>query len=108
MPLIYHLVTPAAWQQAHTDYRAESLQTEGFIHCSFADQVARSANRFYAGTDALLVLHIDPHRLGSPLKVEAAGTGEQYPHVYGPINRAAVLRADALQRGPDGMWAFTP
>jgi uncharacterized protein (DUF952 family) len=107
MALIYHLVTPAAWQQAPKDYRADSLESEGFIHCSFADQVARSANRFYAGAEALLVLHIDPQRLTSPLKVEA-GSGEQYPHVYGPINRTAVLRAEALQRGPDGMWAFTP
>jgi uncharacterized protein (DUF952 family) len=108
MALIYHLVTPAAWQQARADYHAESLQTEGFIHCSFADQVASSANRFYAGADALLLLHIDPQRLTSPLKVEGAGSGAQYPHVYGPIDRAAVVRAEALQRGPDSLWAFTP
>jgi uncharacterized protein (DUF952 family) len=108
MDLIYHLATPAAWNNTAHDYRADSLDSEGFIHCSFADQVARSANRFYAGADALLVLHIDPQRLTSPLKVEAAGSGELFPHVYGPINRAAVVRAEALRRGADGAWAFTP
>jgi uncharacterized protein (DUF952 family) len=108
MALIYHLVTPAAWKAAVEEYRADSLDTEGFIHCSFAEQVARSANRFYASADELLVLHIDPQHLSSPLKVEAAGSGEAFPHVHGPINRAAVLRVEALQRGADGLWAFMP
>ncbi len=106
MPLVYHLVTPAAWSRAGDDYRADSLAGEGFIHCSFADQVARSANRFYADAPELLVLHIDPAALGSPLRTEAAGTGELFPHVYGPINRAAVVRVEALRRGPEGGWVF--
>jgi uncharacterized protein (DUF952 family) len=106
MPLVYHLVTPAAWRQAGDDYRADSLDSEGFIHCSFADQVARSANRFYADAPELLVLHIDPGAIGSPLRTEAAGTGELFPHVYGPINRDAVVGVETLRRGPDGGWVF--
>jgi uncharacterized protein (DUF952 family) len=108
MDLIYHLAPPAAWNAPGLDYRADSLDSEGFIHCSFAHQVARSANRFYSGAGALLVLHIDLQRLTSPLKVEAGGSGELFPHVYGPISRAAVVRAEALQRGADGEWAFMP
>jgi uncharacterized protein (DUF952 family) len=106
MPLVYHLLTPAAWKQAGDEYRADSLSVEGFIHCSFANQVARSANRFYADAPDLLLLHIDPDALASPLRTEAAGTGELFPHVYGPINRAAVVAAETLKRGPDGEWVF--
>ena len=104
---IYHLVSPSFWDAVvGATYSAASLVKEGFIHCSNADQVAASANRFYAGHDALLVLEIDVERLQSPLQDEASGSGELFPHVYGPIERDAVVRVHALLRGPDGRWTF--
>jgi uncharacterized protein (DUF952 family) len=103
---VYHLVRRSVWDASADDYRADSLAAEGFIHCSFADQVARSANRFYADADDLLVLHLDADRLTSPLRVEAAGSGELFPHVHGPINRSAVVAVRPLERGPDGQWLF--
>lgn len=108
MPTIYHLVPRPVWEGA-TDqpYRAASLDSEGFIHCSFADQVAGSANRFYAGEVDLFVLHIDPARLTSPWREEASSSGEIFPHVYGPINRDAVVTAQPLARGADGRWQFS-
>lgn len=109
MRLIYHLVARAVWEKAPVDgYSADSLATEGFIHCSNADQVAGAANRFYASAAELLLLHLDASRLTSPLRDEASGSGELFPHVYGPINRSAVVQVQALQRGADGRWAFTP
>lgn len=105
MRLIYHLVPGALWEKAPPGpYRAASLATEGFIHCSEASQVAASANRFYAGEQDLLLLHIDPARLTSPLREEPAGSGELFPHVYGPLDRAAVVTVQPMQRGPDGRW----
>jgi len=107
MSEVFHLVFPSAWQASpHEPYRAASLETEGFIHCSYAEQVAASANRFYAAADELLVLCIDPEKLGSPLKAEPAGSGELFPHVYGPINRDAVTSVRALARDAAGKWAF--
>jgi uncharacterized protein (DUF952 family) len=108
MPILYHLVLRQVWEaNPEQDYRAESLAAEGFIHCSYAEQVARSANRFYAGEQNLLVLHIDTSRLTSPLREEASGTGEVFPHIYGPINRDAVVRAQALLHAADGRWQFS-
>jgi uncharacterized protein (DUF952 family) len=107
MRLIYHLVTKAVWDQASPEiYAAESLVREGFIHCSNADQVAGAANRFYATADDMLVLHVDAGRLTSLLRDEPSGSGELFPHVYGPINRSAVLHVQTLQRGPEGTWVF--
>lgn len=107
MRAIYHLVLRSAWEaNADQPYRADSLATEGFIHCSFADQVARSANRFYADAEDLLILHIDAERLSSPLREEASGTGEVFPHIYGPLNRDAVIKGEPLTRGADGKWRF--
>jgi uncharacterized protein (DUF952 family) len=109
MRRVYHLVTPSIWRQAGGGpYRAASLAAEGFIHCSHADQVARSANRFYADADELLALGLDPERLGDALRQDAAHNGELFPHVYGPIPPEAVAEVRPLQRGPDGLWTFTP
>ena len=108
MRTIYHLVLRHVWDEnAQQPYRPASLADEGFIHCSFAHQVADSANRFYATAVDLLVLHIDAERLTSPVREEASGTGEIFPHIYGPLNRDAVGTAEPLTRGPVGSWQFS-
>jgi uncharacterized protein (DUF952 family) len=108
MRVVYHLVPRSVWEAAPQPYQADSLASEGFIHCSNAEQVASSANRFFADQADLLVLQIDPTRLTSPLRDEPAGTGELFPHVYGPINPDAVLAVRSLTRGRDGQWLFVP
>jgi uncharacterized protein (DUF952 family) len=108
MPLIYHLATPDAWGLAPTeDYRAASLATEGFIHCSYPHQVAAAANRFYRDAAELVVLEIETGRLASPVRSEPAGSGEEFPHVYGPINRSAVVMVAPLHRNAGGEWLFS-
>ena len=107
MRCVYHLVWPALWEaNREADYRAASLEGQGFIHCSNADQVARSANRFYASAAELYLLHIDPALLQSALLDEPAASGELFPHVHGPINRSAVIRVEQLRRGDDGRWHY--
>jgi len=109
MRRVYHLVTPSVWRRADgRPYRAASLAAEGFIHCSHADQVARSANRFYADADELLALCLDADRLGEALREEPSSGGELFPHVYGPIPPDAVAEVRPLRRGPDGLWTFSP
>lgn len=108
MRRIYHLVPKSAWENAPAGpYRAPSLATEGFIHCSNAAQVAWAANRFYAGEGELLVLVLDAGRLSSPVRDEDAGSGEKFPHVYGPIDREAVIAVRPLGHGADRRWVFS-
>ncbi|HTU20865.1 MAG TPA: DUF952 domain-containing protein [Gemmataceae bacterium] len=107
MRTIYHLVPRSVWEDnPNQPYRPESLEREGFIHCSFAEQVAASANRFYADAPELLLLHIDVDRLRSSLREEESGTGEIFPHIHGPLNRDAVASVETLDRGPEGRWQF--
>jgi len=95
------------WQAAPPGpFRVPSLESEGFIHCSNREQVARSANKFYADEPEMLVLEIDPARLSSELRDEEGRPGELFPHVYGPINREAIIKVIGLVRGPDGRWQF--
>ena len=72
-----------------------SLEEEGYIHCSFPDQVVATAERYYAGRDDVVVLVVDPDRLGVPVVVEdLSGSGQAFPHVYGPIPVDAVVAVE--------------
>ncbi len=112
MEPIYHLVSRTRWEAlpAEADYQAESLTNEGFIHCSFARQLAWAANRFHADTADLVALHIEPDRLTAELRIEPptpdSTTTERFPHIYGPLNRSAVVAVIPLSRGEDGRWVF--
>ena len=89
---VFHIVRPADWD-SHTGalYEAESLATEGFIHCSFAEQLDGVIRRYYSDADEIVILEIDPTLLTSKLVVEPSTGGENYPHIYGPINKEAVV-----------------
>ena len=81
-----------------------TLEQEGFIHCSYAAQAQGVADRYYGGQGDVLLLTIDPSRLTSPWRDDPVGD-EVYPHVYGPINEAAVVSVRRLVRQPDGRLA---
>lgn len=73
--------------------RPASLDTEGFVHCSFAHQLRRVQERhFPAETDPIL-LEIDPRAVDAELRIEDLyGLDENFPHLYGAIPRSAVRR----------------
>lgn len=60
--MIFHITSRTSWDNAQKrgDYRAESLTTEGFIHCSTLAQVLQVANNFYKGQNGLVLLEIEP------------------------------------------------
>lgn len=98
--LIYHIVRIQDWTPPPADhYQAESLQSEGFIHCSFKEQIPVVLKRYYAGLPKVILLTIDPERLTSKLVNERSTGGEVYPHIYGPINREAIVQAEELEPG---------
>ena len=90
---IYHIAIPERWdeQKDNESYEHESLHTEGFIHCSYAGQLDTVLARYYSGTPRVLILHIDPELLTSKLVEEPSTGGEIYPHIYGHINRGAIV-----------------
>lgn len=102
---LFHLATRSTWASAKRSGSYESSTRDqlfsevGFIHCSYSDQVLKSADRFYAGVypDDLVVLVIDPERLEAQLVVEPAGNDELFPHIYGPLNPSAVVATRPLE-----------
>ena len=96
---IYHITSMPEWEKALEKgyYEAPSLYTEGFIHCSEAEQVKGVLERYYAGKNNLLKLVIDTEKLSAPLKYELApSVNENFPHIYGRINLDAVLQVETV------------
>lgn len=94
--LIYHIVTPETWEKFkdENEYAAESLTTEGFIHCSYRSQLDDVLQRYYRDAGKVLILHINTHRLTSPLIAEPSTNREIYPHIYGKINKSAIVNIE--------------
>jgi uncharacterized protein (DUF952 family) len=116
MPLYYHLTTRPDWQSAQTlgVYKAETLTTQGFIHLSHAQQVAKVANAFYADVPQVIVLVVEGAKLTAELRIEAPDTSlpigheadELFPHLYGPLDLAAVVGVAELGRDSAGQYIF--
>jgi hypothetical protein len=100
---VFHIVPAGEWRAVRGAYEPASLRAEGFVHCSDAAQVLRTAARFFAGRADLVLLEIDPGRVAAQLRYENLEGGEElYPHLYGAIDAAAVLSAQALVAADDG------
>jgi uncharacterized protein (DUF952 family) len=108
--VILHICTAADWAAVPEggEYRAPSLDSVGFIHCSDPGTAHLPANALYAGRTDLVLLEIDPDRLGVRLRWEPGQpvhpSGIWFPHVYGPIPHQAVLAAHEFPVGPDGFF----
>lgn len=112
--MIYHLTFRKNWRYALATgpYRAESLDKEGFIHCSTESQLVPVAMDFFAKRRKLTILVIDETRLTSPLKWEKPAEGPppgvpvnaKFPHVYGPINFEAVIKTLDMERNADDVF----
>lgn len=97
--MIYHVIRKSDWEKALLlgRYEAASLQTEGFIHNSTAEQVAGVLDRYYRDEKDLLLLHIDETKLTAPLRYELAlSINEMFPHLFGPLNLDAVIKTEIL------------
>jgi uncharacterized protein (DUF952 family) len=102
---IFHVATLADWEAARaagsytTSTLGVTLEEEGFIHCSRADQWERVRLAYYADVaEPLVLLEIDTGLLDVPVVEEppAPGVIETFPHVYGAIAPVAVVAVTPL------------
>ena len=111
MPRIFHITTRAAWDEAQASgrYTADSLQTEGFIHCSQAEQVTWVANTRFRGRTDLVLLHVDEAAVGAEVRRENLEGGTTlFPHIYGPLPVRAVMQVTPMTPSPDGTFELDP
>jgi len=102
---IVHLCLRAHWEaaQAMGVYHSSSLDEVGFIHCSRPEQILGVANSYFQGTDNLALLWINPQRVESEIRWEVSD-GQVFPHIYGPLNLAAVVAVSELSPDVDGIF----
>ena len=107
MPLLtYHLVAEPvyeAWDSSE-GYTPEDYEQDGFIHCT--DGIANvlvTANRYYKeDVRHWLVLVIDKELVSAEVKYEDAE--KIYPHIYGTLNREAIVSELPVKRAEDGTF----
>jgi uncharacterized protein (DUF952 family) len=105
--MIFHITHKSDWERALQVrlYMADSLSSQGFIHCSTAEQVLQTAHRFYLGQPHLMLLCIEESLVKAPIQYEnLEGGSEQFPHIYGALNLDAVLKVVDLTPGPNGTF----
>ena len=109
MSTILHITKRLEWENAQKMgcYEAESLRTQGFIHCSTTDQIIEVANFLFRGQPDLVLLYIDTDKLISQVRYENLENGKTlFPHIYGPLNLEAVIKARDFQPRCDGTFAL--
>lgn len=101
--LIYHVALTANWDKylGCSSYQTESLQTEGFIHCSYLNQLPVVLKRYYSGVEKVIILTIETDKLRSKLVEEPSTGGEVYPHIYGRLDHSAIVAVEEkeVERG---------
>jgi 2-haloacid dehalogenase len=101
---IFHLTARDLWLAAQRDRRYPwssrdlSYLQQGFVHCSFAHQVAGVADRIYAGVDPteLVVLELDLRGSDVPVVDEDLDAGEAFPHLYAELPLELVVAVHEL------------
>jgi len=102
---VYKVLSEAAFAEAarkgHFAGSPDDFR-DGFIHLSAAHQLEGTLAKHFAGQDGLVLLALDAERLGQALKWEVSRGGEPFPHLYAPLDLAAMVWAERLPLGPDG------
>lgn len=104
MTPIYHITTEAEFIAAKAvgEYYPAKFSEEGFIHCSYLHQVVKVANARFTGLEGLVLIEIDPAKLISKVIDEDLYNAEElFPHIYGPLELAAVGEVFSFPYGSD-------
>lgn len=106
MSIILHITQRQQWEQAKLNqvYCGNTLDSEGFIHCSTPLQVLKVANTLFPNQQGLILLCIDSDKVQAEIKYEGLEIEELFPHIYGPVNIDAVFKVLDFEPGEDGKF----
>ncbi|MFM8744365.1 MAG: DUF952 domain-containing protein [Cytophagales bacterium] len=98
--MLFHIATQPDWSAhlANDVYVPQGFTSEGFIHLSTEAQVPGVLQRYYQDRTDLLLLTIDETKLTSPLKYEPSTGAELYPHLYGALNKSAIIKIETIEK----------
>lgn len=103
MSIIYHLVPADYWYSLDpaAPYLPRDFESDGFIHCTRGlDLLVQVANTYYRHVPGeFLLLVIVESRVSAQVKYENG-----FPHIYGPLNRDAIVAVHSMPRHADGRF----
>jgi uncharacterized protein (DUF952 family) len=97
--MIHHITIMRDWQSQEDkpEFVPSDYFKEGFIHCCTPVQLAGVLTRYFNGNKDLLLLYLDESKLVAELKYEVSTGDEKFPHLYGAINRDAIVKVEKLK-----------
>ena len=106
MRLAYH-GTPKRYFESldgSRPYVPEPFAREGFIHTTEGrEAVSITLTKYYKGSaEPWVVLYIDQDRVTSPIRYD--DPAQVFPHIYGPLNREAIVAVKDIARSFDGTF----
>jgi uncharacterized protein (DUF952 family) len=108
MVVIFHIAPGEAFAgKQGPSYSPPAFQTEGFVHCSTAQQVVKVANARFRGQTGLVLLCLDTDKVSAEIRYENLEGGQElFPHIYGEINTDAVVQVVDFEPGTDGCFTL--
>lgn len=110
MNITYH-GTPKAYFESldpAQPYVPTDFEREGFIHCTDGrEAVSIILSLYYKDSPGdWAVLYIDKDRVTSPVRYD--DPAEVFSHIYGPLNRDAIIAVRDIGRADDGTFLKPP
>ena len=108
---ILHCMKESRWQQVKDQecWGQDSLEAFGFVHCSTVEYFWRVAPNFSDVTEPMVLVLFDEAKLTAEVKYEDGDDcGRTYPHVYGLVNREAVVGVLPFLRDENGAYRKNP
>ncbi len=106
MNITFHLVSQNYFDALDpcADYTPLDFARGGFIHCTDgADEMKQVANALYkSNPEPQYYLYIDKTRVRAPIRYDDAA--QKYPHIYGALNRDAMVAIRPARREADGSF----
>lgn len=103
----FHIAPASTWPtQAGGELAPPSLASEGFVHLSYADQLAGTLLAHFGDAPPQCLLEVAPERIADALRVEPSRGGDLFPHLYRALRSEDVLRWWPLSRAENGSWSL--
>ena len=107
--VIFKVLSTDQWKIAEDqgEFHGAAIDlSDGYIHFSTPEQVQETVAKHFAGQTDLLLIGVDPSKLGDELKWEPSRGGALFPHLYSTLKLDSVVSVDELPLGKDGRHIF--
>jgi uncharacterized protein (DUF952 family) len=106
--LTYHLALQTELEAQLNEYAPSTFQQEGFIHTTRRrEHLHEVANRYYqSDSRTYVVIAIELAALTVMWRYDLPN--DEYPHIYGPIPRYAIVHTEPISRASEGAFLALP